>query len=112
MLVLALVVPLLLLVTAVLAELAGRGRLRRNRLAGIRTRATLKSDAAWTAAHRASSKTVWVGFAVSTAAGIVTLLGDGTVSVVFSIVVVVAFFATTITALVQAGRAGTAATSA
>lgn len=55
---------------------------------------------------------MWVGFAVSTAAGIVTLLGDGTVSVFFSIVVVVAFFATTITALVQAGRAGTAATSA
>lgn len=44
MLVLALVVPLLLLVTAVLAELAGRGRLRRNRLAGIRTRATVKSQ--------------------------------------------------------------------
>lgn len=109
MLVLAVVVPLLMLATAVLVELAGRGRLRRNRLAGIRTRATLRSDAAWTAAHRASSKTVWVGVAVSTAAGIVALLDDGTVSVVFSVIVVVTFFATMIIALVQAGRAGTAA---
>jgi len=34
------------------ARAAARGRLRRNMVAGIRTRATLASDEAWIAAHR------------------------------------------------------------
>lgn len=109
MVVIAVVVPLLLLFTAVLVELASRGRLQRNRIAGIRTRATMKSDAAWAAAHRSASPTAWIGFAVSAVAGIVALLSDGTLSLVSGVVVVVAFFATAAASLIQARRAGAAA---
>ncbi|WAA65789.1 SdpI family protein [Microbacterium oxydans] len=109
MVVIAVVVPLLLLFTAVLVELAGRGRLRRNRIAGIRTRATMRSDTAWSAAHRSAAPTVWIGFAVSAVAGIVALVSDGTLSLVCGVTVVVAFFATAAASLIQAGRAGAAA---
>jgi len=38
------------------ARAAARGRLRRNMVAGIRTRATLASDEAWLAAHRRAER--------------------------------------------------------
>ena len=39
-----------------LAAAAAQGRLRRNMVAGIRTRATLASDEAWLAAHRRAER--------------------------------------------------------
>lgn len=104
------VFPILLLLTAALVELASRGRLRRNRLAGIRTRASMRSDAAWVAAHRAASKTVSAGFAVSVIASSVALMNDGIVSVTCSLGVVAIFLITAVVTLVQANRASRTAT--
>ena len=56
---------LALVVTGVLAHL---GRLPRNRLAGLRTKATLANDEAWEAAHRASAWSIVL-------TGLVTLVG-------------------------------------
>ena len=56
------------------ALLAARGRLRRNMLVGLRTRATLRDEAAWQAAHRkigpslAAAGLVWIGSAAALAA--------------------------------------------
>lgn len=54
----------------VVAALSARGTLRRNRWVGIRTRATMASDAAWAAAHRAAAAPTAVGGAVLVAGGI------------------------------------------
>lgn len=65
------VVVLLALAGALLlatAWLGARGRLRRNKVLGIRVPSTLRSDAAWAAAHRAAA-------APFAAAGVVALLG-------------------------------------
>lgn len=51
----AVVLVLVGIVLVVLGERGRSGRLRRNRLAGVRTRMTLSSDAAWNAAQRASA---------------------------------------------------------
>lgn len=108
---LALIFSALLLLTAVLTELASRGRLRRNRLAGIRTNATMRSDASWAASHRAAAKTVWIGFVVSIAAALISLFTEGTVSLVAGVVVAAIFVATSVVALMQANRAGAAASA-
>lgn len=55
------------LTCAVLAFLARRGGLPRSALVGIRTRSTLRSDAAWDAGHRAAVP-VMVAMALSSAA--------------------------------------------
>ena len=107
--VIAVVFPALLLLTAVLTELASRGRLSRNRLAGIRTNATMRSDAAWSASHRAAAKTVWIGFVVSLAAALIALVTEGTVSLIAVVAVAAIFLATSVLALLQANRAGAAA---
>lgn len=106
---LALVFSALLLLTAVLTELASRGRMRRNRLAGIRTNATMRSDAAWAASHRAAAKTVWIGFVASLGAALIALVTEGTVSLVAGVVAAAIFVATSVVALLQANRAGAAA---
>lgn len=107
--VIAVIFPALLLLTAVLTELASRGRLRRNRIAGIRTNATMRSDASWSASHRAAAKTVWIGFVASTVAAVVALVTEGTASLVAAVVVAAIFLATSVVSLVQANRAGAAA---
>ncbi len=53
---------------------AADGRLGRSRLAGIRTRATLSSDEAWSAAHQAGRGPTDLGGWLSIATGIVPLL--------------------------------------
>ncbi len=67
---------LLLLTTA---GLGARGRLPRNRFAGVKTPATLASDAAFAAAHRAAAVPLGAAGAVATVAGGVLLTGPGAV---------------------------------
>lgn len=49
-------------------------RLRRNRFVGIRTRATLRSDAAWTAAHEDAAGPLGVGAGFTALAGLAVLV--------------------------------------
>lgn len=104
----AVVLPVLLLIAAVLVELAGRGVLRRNRIAGIRTRSTLRNDAAWVAGHRAASPVAWAGFGLSAVAGAGALMTAEPLSLVFATAVVVVTVATIAVSLVRAARAGAA----
>ncbi|MBT2486180.1 MULTISPECIES: SdpI family protein [unclassified Microbacterium] len=110
--VVAAVFPALLLVIAVTVQLAAQGLLHRNRVAGIRTIATMKSDAAWVAAHRSASLTVWLGFVASVVTAIVTFAAEGLNSIIGGVAVAVVFFATSVGALVVANRAGAAVASA
>lgn len=102
------VFPALLLVSAVLTQLAASGVLGKNRLAGIRIRSTLRSPAAWTAAHRAAAQWAWAGFAASAAASAGALLLSGVAAVVFAVIVVVVFIATIVVSLAAAIRAARA----
>ncbi len=102
------VFPTLLLVSAALTQLAASGVLGKNCLLGIRTRSTLRSPAAWTAAHRAAARWVWAGFAASAAATAGALLLSGVTAVVFAVTVVVLFIATIVVSLTAAIRAARA----
>lgn len=57
--------------------LGWRQRLPRNRVAGVRTPATLRSDAAFVAANRVAGPTVLAAGAVSALAGALALGADG-----------------------------------
>ncbi|TAM70778.1 MAG: SdpI family protein [Microbacteriaceae bacterium] len=48
------VLPILMLVAALVTQLAGSGHLSRNGLVGIRIRSTRASDEAWRVDHRAA----------------------------------------------------------
>ncbi|MGI5126569.1 SdpI family protein [Pseudonocardia sp. CA-107938] len=63
----------LLLLT--IAALGARGSLPRNRVAGIKTAATLASDAAFTTAHKAAAVPLAAAGAVAAVPGIVLLTG-------------------------------------
>ncbi len=52
---------------------AADGRLSRNPLAGVRTRATMASDEAWLAGHQAARNLTVAGGAVSVLAGVLLL---------------------------------------
>ncbi len=99
------VFPALLLLAAVLTQLAAGGVLRKNRIAGIRTRSTLRSPDAWLAGHRAAARWTWIGFAASAAAGVGALLFNDAAAVVLAVVVVLVFAATIVISLVASGRA-------
>lgn len=102
------VLPALLLLTAVLTELAARGILRENRLVGIRIGSTLRSPEAWVAGHRAAAPWTWAGVAVSAVASVGALLSSGGAGVAFRAIVVAAFVATIVMALATASRAARA----
>jgi uncharacterized membrane protein len=53
-----------------MAWLCARGKLRRNPIAGMRTSATMASDAAWFAAHRASAWAIAVDGVVMLGTGL------------------------------------------
>ncbi|MGH3565356.1 MAG: SdpI family protein [Pseudonocardia sp.] len=57
----------------VVALLGARSRLRRNRFAGVRTSATLRSDAAFTLANRAAAMPIGAAGVVAAAGGSVLL---------------------------------------
>lgn len=65
------------------AVLGARGRLPRNRWAGVRTPASLRSDAAFRIANRVAAAPLGAAGGVGVAGGVVTLVGPvGAVSVV------------------------------
>lgn len=59
------------------AVLGARSRLRRNRWFGVRTSATLRSDAAFTTANRAAAAPLGAAGAIAAAGGAVLLAGAG-----------------------------------
>lgn len=63
----------------IIAALGARGRLPRNRIAGIKTPATLASDAAFAAAHRVAAVPLAAAGAVAAVGGGVVLSGPGAV---------------------------------
>ena len=74
----ALLVGLLVVVTGAVVSLVNRraadGRLRRNGVAGIRVRATLRSDEAWRAGHAAAQRSSDAAAAVFVLTGLVALV--------------------------------------
>lgn len=58
----AIVFPLLGLLIAVVCQLAGSGRLKRNAFVGIRLPSVMASDEAWRAGHRAVVQLAWFAF--------------------------------------------------
>lgn len=62
------------LATVAVAVMAANGSLPRNRIVGMRTRATLASDAAWQAAHRASAWSLAAAGVISVALGLYLLV--------------------------------------
>lgn len=57
-----------------LAEAGASGRLRRNTIAGLRTRSTLASDAGWLAAHVRTKRHTLAAGSLLVAGGLVALL--------------------------------------
>lgn len=112
--------PLLRLILGVLLVLAGlallavavlgaRSRLPRNRWAGVRTPATLRSDAAFAVAHRVAAAPLAAAAAVSVACGAVLLAGaTGLLGWVLLAVSVVGMFVLVGTAGVAGDRAAAA----
>ncbi len=97
-----------------LASSSRDGTLERNGFVGIRTRATMRSDAAWLAGHRAAAGTVgvaaWTCGAAAVVGAALLLLGSWAgVGVV--IAGYLAMFLLRIIATVRAGRAARAADS-
>lgn len=78
------------LVLLAVAVLGARGRLTRNRWIGVRTPATLASDAAFRHANRVAAAPLGAAGGVAVAGGAVTVVGPaGAVSVVVAAVTVV-----------------------
>lgn len=96
--------PALLLLVAVLTQLAAAGVLGKNRVVGIRIGSTLRSPAAWVAGHRAAAPWAWAGFAVSAAVGIGALMTTGATAAVLGAVVVGVFGATIVLTIISASR--------
>lgn len=63
-------------VVAVVTRRAAEGRLARNHWAGIRLPSTMRSDAAWTAGHRAAVAYTDIAAAGGAAGAVVTLAAD------------------------------------
>lgn len=76
------------------ARAAASGRLKRNFIAGIRTRSTLASDEAWLAAHQAARSLTELGGWSSIATGVLILLAStdaqlGVITIAGSVVLLV-----------------------
>ena len=90
-----------------IAWLGSQRRLPRNRVAGIRTRATLRSDAAWIAAHETAAAPLGLGGALTALAGLAVLVSGlddviGVAALVFAATVA-------LSSVLVAARAGVAA---
>ncbi len=92
---------------------AATGRLRRNWFAGIRTTASMSSDEAWDACHRAGGRLMAAGGVASAVCGLPLLLRpSNAVGLAFVIVGLVAVLVMTIWAGVVGNRAAKAVMSA
>ena len=67
----------------------------------------MRSDSAWVAGHKAASRTVWIGFLLTAAAGVLALVTSGGVAIAADVAVVLVLFATVAIAIVKADRATT-----
>ena len=89
---------------------AADGRLRRNAVAGIRTRATMRSDAAWRAGHLAARGSSDASGAVFAVSGVAALLLR--TAPLWTGAVLVGVVVATVLLLVAARRAGAAGDAA
>lgn len=105
------VFPILLLLAAVLTQLAASGVMPKNRIAGIRIRSTVRSPSAWIAGHKAAAPWVWAGFMVSAVAVVAALPLSGVIAGLLAAIVILVFVATITASLIQAGRAARAASA-
>lgn len=71
-----------------MARAAAKGKLKRNRYAGIRTRKTMASEEAWRAAHVRAEKPTLLAGVVSLVGGLVALLLAGTTAIAITVAVV------------------------
>lgn len=69
------------LFTRELAKRGADGRLKKNKLAGIRTKATLASDEAWLVAHQAGEADSVLGANIAAASGVVSIFGAAVLAV-------------------------------
>lgn len=97
--------PLLALLVAGVVEAAATGRIGRNSAIGIRLPATLASDAAWTAGHRAARRPAWAGFTLTTAVAVASFFTAEQASAVLGVAVLVVFVAALVVASIAAVRA-------
>ncbi len=102
------------LVMLVIATRIRAGKLPRNRWAGMRTSAAMRSDEAWDAAQRATLPSLWIGGPVLIALGAVDIgigLAGGPDSLVIalSVVAIVVVIAMAIFQLVKGTAAANAA---
>lgn len=89
-----------------LSRATASGRVRRNQIAGIRTRATLASDAAWLAAHRRAQPLTAAAGWCAIAAGSVALVPVPMPAVVVAVLVgAIAMIVLTLCAAAVGGRA-------
>ena len=104
--------PVMVAAGAAIVEIGRRGRdgrLKRNAFAGIRTAATMRSDEAWAAAHRAGARTMMTGGAVSVVTGLALLLRpSNTVGGVVVVGGAVVMTALVVVSGIQGGRAAKA----
>lgn len=108
----AIVGPLIGLLVWVVARAAASGRLGRNGVVGIRTRATQASDEAWRAAHAAAVRPA-ASFFLALLPGSVTAWlqpGREAVQVACSVIIAVLIVAEAVVVVVVSTRAARAAT--
>lgn len=95
-----------------LARATASGRVGRNQIAGIRTAATLQSDEAWLAGHRAAERHTRIGGWCAIATSLAALLPVPLAAVAIVILAgAVAMVALTLRGSVLAGRAARAVTA-
>lgn len=104
--------PLIGLVVWMVARAAASGRITRNGVIGIRTRATQASDEAWQAAHAATVRPAFTYFLALLPGSITAWLqpGNEQVQVACSIVIAALIVADSLTVIVVSTRAASAVT--
>ena len=109
MIAIIIIFPLVLLLFAVFAQLAGAGVVPPNHFAGIRIPSVMKSQAAWQAGHSAAAPWAWAGWVVATLAAAGALVFGESTSTVLGVVVLAVFFATLVAAFIAANAAARSA---
>lgn len=98
-----LILPILMLASAIMCRAAVAGKITRNHWAGFRLPALFASDAAWRAGHAAAQAPSWIGFA-GTALGAAGALIFGPVFLFFEVPVFVLTLGWAMISAVQAAK--------